>query len=37
MSLDLIKKEGYNAELKLVIPAGDFEKYYNAVDRKSVV
>ena len=35
MSLDLIKKEGYNAELKLVIPAGDFEKYCNEAYNKN--
>lgn len=27
MSLELLKKEGYNAELKLVISSADFEKY----------
>ena len=27
MSLELLKKEGYNAELKMVIKSADFEKY----------
>lgn len=35
MSLELIKKEGYNAELKLVIPSSDFEKYCNEAYNKN--
>ena len=35
MSLELIKKEGYNAELKLVIPSNDFEKYCNKAYNKN--